>query len=48
MSEDLGLPIEEAIELVRSESIDTIAKMDASSLIGILKKRIRSKKRGKL
>jgi len=48
MSENLALPIEEAVELVRSESIDTLEKMDASSLIDILKKRIRSKRRGKL
>ena len=48
MSENLALPVEEAVELVRSESIDTLAKMDASSLIDILKKRIRSKRRGKL
>ena len=48
MSEDLGLSVEEAVELVRSESIDTLAKMDASGLIGILKKRIQSKRRGKL
>jgi len=47
MSENLELPVEEAIELVRSESIDTLEKMDASSLIDILKKRIRSKRRGK-
>ena len=48
MSENLALPIEEAVELVRSESINTLEKMDASSLIDILKKRIRSKRRGKL
>ena len=48
MSENLALPIEEAVELVRSESINTLEKMDASSLIDILKKQIRSKRRGKL
>ena len=48
MSENLALPVEEAVELVRGESIDTLEKMDASSLIDILKKRIRSKRRGKL
>jgi len=47
MSKDLGLSVEEAVELVRGESIDNLEKMDASSLIGILKKRIRSKRRGK-
>jgi hypothetical protein len=47
MSENLGVTVEEAVELVRSESIESIAKMDASSLIGILKKRIQSKRRGK-
>jgi DNA topoisomerase-1 len=47
MSENLGLTVEEAVELVRSESIETLAKMDASSLIGILKKQIQSKRRGK-
>ncbi len=47
MSENLEIAIEHAVELVKSESIETITKQDASSLIGILKKRIRSRRRGK-
>ena len=47
MSENLEIAIEHTVELVKSESIETITKQDASSLIGILKKRIRSRRRGK-
>ena len=47
MSEKLELPIEQALEAVRTESIDTITKSDASILIGNLKKTINSKRRSK-
>jgi hypothetical protein len=47
MSEDLEIDVERAVEFVQSASIDSISKADASNLIGILKKRIRSKRRGK-
>jgi len=47
MSNNLEISVEQAIEIVKSESIDSITKLDASSLIDILKKRIRSKRRGK-
>ena len=47
MSEDLEISVERAVEFVQSASIDLISKADASSLIDILKKRIRSKRRGK-
>ena len=47
MTEKLEMPIEQALESVRTESIGTITKSDASTLIGNLKKTINSKRRGK-
>ncbi len=47
MVEKLELPIEQALEAVRTESIETITKSDASILIGNLKKTINSKRRTK-
>ena len=47
MVEKLEMPIEQALEAVRTESIETITKSDASILIGNLKKRINSKRRSK-
>ena len=47
MTEKLEMPIEQALESVRTESIETITKSDASTLIGNLKKTINSKRRGK-
>ena len=47
MVEKLEMPIEQALEAVRTESIDTITKSDASILIGNLKKTINSKRRSK-
>ena len=47
MIEKLEMPIEQALEAVRTESIDTITKSDASILIGNLKKTINSKRRSK-
>ena len=45
MAENLEMPIEQALETVRTESIETITKSDASILIGNLKKTINSKRR---
>ena len=45
MTENLEMPIEQALETVRTESIETITKSDASTLIGNLKKTINSKRR---
>ena len=47
MVEKLEMPIEQALEAVRTESIETITKSDASILIGNLKKTINSKRRTK-
>ena len=47
MTESLEMPIEDAIAAVKTESIETISKSDASVLIGNLKKTINSKRRGK-
>ena len=47
MVEKLEMPIEQALEAVRTESIETITKSDASILIGNLKKTINSKRRNK-
>ncbi len=47
MVEKLEMPIEQALEAVRTESIETITKSDASILIGNLKKKINSKRRSK-
>ena len=47
MVEKLEMPIEQALEAVRTESIEVITKSDASILIGNLKKTINSKRRSK-
>jgi hypothetical protein len=47
MTEKLEMPIEQALESVRTESIESITKSDASTLIGNLKKTINSKRRTK-
>ena len=47
MVEKLEMPIEQALEAVRTESIESITKSDASILIGNLKKTINSKRRSK-
>ncbi|MFL2973056.1 MAG: type IA DNA topoisomerase [Candidatus Thalassarchaeaceae archaeon] len=47
MADSLEMPIEDAIAAVKTESIETISKSDASDLIGNLKKTINSKRRGK-
>jgi len=47
MVEKLEMPIEQALEAVRTESIEKITKSDASILIGNLKKTINSKRRSK-
>ena len=47
MADSLEMPIEDAIAAVKTESIETISKSDASDLIGNLKKTINSKHRGK-
>ena len=47
MTEKLEMPIEQALEAVRTESIESITKSDASTLIGNLKKTINSKRRTK-
>ena len=47
MADSLEMPIEDAIAAVKTESIETISKSDASVLIGNLKKTINSKRRGK-
>jgi DNA topoisomerase-1 len=47
MTETLEMPIEDAIAAAKAESIDTISKSDASTLIGNLKKTINSKRRTK-
>ena len=47
MVEKLEMPIEQALEAVRTESIETITKSDASILIGNLKKTINSRRRSK-
>jgi len=47
MSEDLGISLDEAMEIVRVESIETISKSDASALISNLKKSIKASKRRK-
>ena len=47
MVEKLEMPIEQALEAVRTESIETITESDASILIGNLKKTINSRRRSK-
>jgi|TARA_B110000263_G_scaffold250066_1_gene270244 DNA topoisomerase-1 len=47
MTDSLEMPIEEAMDAVKTESIDVITKSDASILIGNLKKTINSKRRSK-
>jgi len=47
MTDSLEMPIEDAIAAVKTESLETITKTDASVLIGNLKKTINSKRRGK-
>ena len=47
MTESLEMSLEQAIEAVQTESIETITKSDASILIGNLKKTINSKRRRK-
>jgi hypothetical protein len=47
MTDSLEMPIEEAMDAVKTESIDAITKSDASILIGNLKKTINSKRRSK-
>ena len=47
MTESLSMPIEQAMEAARTESIETITKSDASLLISNLKKTINSNKRKK-
>tara|TARA_B100000131_G_scaffold284405_1_gene292972 strand:- start:11 stop:2266 length:2256 start_codon:yes stop_codon:yes gene_type:complete len=47
MSESLELPLEQAMEIVQTESIESITKSDASTLISTLKKRINSSRRRK-
>ena len=47
MSENLEMPLEQAMELAKTESIETITKSDASDLISSLKKRIKSKPKRK-
>ena len=47
MADSLEMPIEDAMAAVKTESIETISKSDASVLIGNLKKTINSKRRGK-
>ena len=44
MTESLGMELANAMEIVQTESIDTINKSDASTLISTLKKQINSKK----
>jgi len=45
MTDSLEMSIEEAMDAVKTESISTITKSDASNLIGNLKKTINSKRR---
>ena len=47
MTDSLEMPIEEAMDAIKTESIHTITKSDASILIGNLKKTINSKRRTK-
>jgi hypothetical protein len=47
MAERLEMPIEDAIAAVKTESIETISKSEASTLIGNLKKTINSKRKPK-
>ena len=47
MADSLELPVEQAMEIVQTESIDSISKSDASTLISTLKKRINSNRRRK-
>tara|TARA_B100001123_G_scaffold395160_1_gene476487 strand:+ start:986 stop:3292 length:2307 start_codon:yes stop_codon:yes gene_type:complete len=47
MSDSLEMPIENAMEIARCESIDTITKSEASSLISSLKKMINSNRKRK-
>ena len=47
MTDKLEMPMEQAMEAVKTESIETISKSDASILIGNLKKTINSKRRSK-
>jgi hypothetical protein len=47
MTERLEMPIEDAIAAVKTESIETISKSEASTLIGNLKKTINSKRKPK-
>ena len=47
MTDSLSMPIEQAMEAARTESIETITKSDASLLISNLKKTINSNKRKK-
>ncbi len=47
MAESLEMDLANAMEIVQTESIETINKSDASTLISTLKKQINSKKRRK-
>jgi len=47
MTDSLEMPMEEAMAAVKTESIGTITKSDASMLIGNLKKTINSKRKSK-
>ena len=47
MASDVGISVEQSMEIVRAETIETISKSDASELISKLKKRIKSKPRRK-
>ena len=47
MADSLEMDLANAMEIVQTESIDTINKSDASTLIATLKKQINSKRRRK-
>ncbi len=47
MTDSMEMPIEDAMEIVQTESIDTITKSDASTLISTLKKMIKSNRNRK-
>ena len=47
MASDVGISVEQSMEIVRAESIENISKSDASELISKIKKRIKSKPRRK-
>ena len=47
MTDSMEMPIEDAMEIVQTESIDTISKSDASTLISTLKKMIKSNRNRK-